>query len=149
MRAIRNILLFVVIPFLLLMTHSVFFGHTDCFVIVPFAEVFADAKPVQGWLHREIKGRQYVVTRISASRVRESDLITFGGRATTWPCADRLPSRSPIFMLGDVNHPCFQLDIILDDDPKPPPVPLQPKPRTGPHFVEFTATDGARIRATW
>jgi len=150
MRAIRKILLLVVFPFLLLMTYAIFFGHTDCFVIVPFAKVFANGKPVQGWLHRELKGRQLIVTRINSAHLRESYMIIFGEKGThTSACADSLPSGSPMFMLGDVNHPCFQLKIVSDDEPEPPPLPPWPRPQTGPRFVEFSAHDGVRIRATW
>ena len=150
MRAVVKILLFAVIAFLLLMTHAVFFGHTDCFVILPFAKVLVNGKPVQGWLHRELKGRQLVVTRINSVRVRESYLIFFTQRGTSANlCAGWLPAGSPIFMLGDLSSPCFQLKIVSESELNAVPVTHWPKPETGPKFVEFSAHDGVRIRATW
>ena len=135
--------------FALVVIREAFFGYTAYFVIVPGARVYADGKPISGWLHRRKKGDRFIVTRSDSAR-HESFLFTLpnnerdGGVIS---CGQWAAPRFPLVAIGDVNPPCSGFD--FGGDSKPRPKTPERNFRVGPRFLEFTADDGNRIRTSW
>jgi len=131
----------------LVVIREAFFSYTSYFVIVPWAKLYVDGKSVSGWLHKGGRARSYILTR-SVIDLRESYWITTpdvkGGRISS--CGDWAAPRSPVIAIGDVNPPCLSFAIAEHQAPRES---VERKATFGPKFVEFTADDGSRVRASW
>ena len=125
--------------FALVVIREGFFSLTAYFVIVPGAKLYSDGTPIPGWLHKGGKGQLFILTRNGASK-RESYWIdirdgTFHG---VRDCGEWAAPKLPLVAIGDVNPPCFSF----------PQMTIRPL-IFGARFVEFTARDGRRVRASW
>jgi hypothetical protein len=149
MRKVLKISALVVgVLFVLVVIREAFFSYTSYFVIVPGAKVYADGKPVSGWLHRGGKGHAFILTR-GGSGKNESYWITLQTEKGSWisSCDDWSAPSFPLVAIGDVNPPCFTF--ALTEDPTPKPKSPERKLGFGPRFIEFTADDGSRLRTSW
>lgn len=132
----------------LAVVREAFFSYTAYFIIVPGARLYADGKAISGWLHKGDKGRAFILTR-GGSGKPESYWIAMPGERNGWisSCGGWAAPSFPLVAIGDVNPRCFSF--VNSEDPNPTPKPLERKPLFGPRFVEFSADDGSRIKASW
>ena len=145
-KLLRTAAIVAVVLVALLGIREAFFGYTAYFVIVPGAKVFTDGRPSAGWLHRGGKGQLLIVTRTASGR-RESYWVNRPEEkaGSVRACGDWVAPRLPLIAIGHANPPCMFIEGALIEDSSPSPRP----PVFGSRFVEFTAEDGARVRAVW
>ena len=134
-----------------LLIYSIYDPYIAWFCRVSRATVTIDGKLEEGWLHRETRGRAFVLTH-GSGQSKESYMVTVieKGRGAVWKCGDWIAPRFPVFSMGDVNPPC--MNIVIDDGtmPKPrTPDPPRRDLRFGDGFLEFTLADGRFVKATW
>jgi len=136
----------------LVVVREAFWGHGTWYFIVPNARLTVDGRPSEGWLHVRTydRGRVMFVTRRSDGKV-ESYLTTLekGEKGYVWPCGDWTAPDFPFFPIGDVNPPCTFFTVAEEEPSQPKPKAVNRELRVGPGFVEFTADDGKRVRASW
>lgn len=137
-------LIFVVAP----VVYSAFDHYTTWYFTDFQARLAVDGKPAGGRIHRDRHGRSVFVTRTDVGRT-VTYLIAIPGNTPGYGsfCRDWVAPRFPAFSIGDLNPPCWTFT--SPGDPNPPPVHPPTNLVTGPNFVEFTAYDGKRVRATW
>ena len=112
------------------------------------SQIIVDGKPSQGRVHRDHSGGSLFVTRTDVHEAMTYMIIIAPEtRGHVWSCGDWVAPRFPIFGIGDVNPPCWIFS--NPSDAKPEPVHPPSNLVTGSNFVEFTAYDGRRVRASW
>jgi len=128
--------------------HEIFSSYTTWYFRVPNVRLTVDGKEVQGWLHRGNHGQNMFLTRRDKVKA-ESYLISLprDNQRMVWSCGDWTAPRFPVFPIGDVNPPCWTFSIGESSAPTPTPPPRNIA--VGTSFVEFTADDGKRIKASW
>lgn len=122
------------------------------YFIVPSARLTVDGGPSEGWLHvrRDDRGKIMFVTRRSGGKAESYMIVLEKGRqGRAWPCGDWTAPHFPLFPIGDVNPPCTFFTVAGQEPAQPKPKPVNRELRSGPDYVEFTADDGKRIRASW
>jgi hypothetical protein len=146
-KSLKIAALVVGVLFALVVVREAFFSYNAYFVIVPGAKLYADDKPVSGWLHRHRTGRAFILT-LSGPNRRESYLIDLADEkgARTSNCGDWAAPRFPLVPLGDWN-PCQQITFASPDDPHQKS--LERRLNFGSRFIEFTADDRRRIKTSW
>jgi hypothetical protein len=138
--------------FLVFVVAPIVYSAFDPYIIWYFADYHArltvDGKPALGPVHRDHSGRAIFVTRTDADRPR-TYLIELPGQTSghVMSCGSWVAPKFPAFAIGDLNPRCWIFT--FPGDPNPPPVHPHTNLVTGPNFVEFTAYDGKRTRATW
>jgi hypothetical protein len=131
----------------MVIAREAFFSNTVFFAIVPTAKVYANGKPITGWLHKA-SGARYILTTDALGR-RESYWISVANDKGAWisSCGGWSAPRFPLVAIGDVNPPC--LTIVLGEDRNPAVPRFRRDPAFRARSVEFTDDDGRRIRASW
>lgn|SRR5579871_5723405 len=134
-------------------------GLTACVVFDPYMAWFRkipracltiDGTQERGWVHRATKGRALFVTHGYGQKVESYSVVfTASGRAIIWRCAKWTAPNFPVFPIGDLSPPCW--DIVIDDGITPKPDPPTPERNliSGDNFIEFTLNDGRRLKAAW
>jgi hypothetical protein len=132
----------------LIVVREGFFSNTAYFVIVGGARLYADGKPVSGWLHKGGKGRIFILTRNGIGK-RESYWVNMPGEriASILGCGDWTAPKFPLVAIFDVNPPCFSIS--QADQHNPISKLPERRPDFGIRFLEFTADDGGQIRTSW
>src|SRR5262249_38604274 len=89
-----------------------FFSLTTYFFIVPWANIYANDKPIQGYLHWGGRGTAFYLTMSSQDR-RESYFVAQHGEKgnSVSNCGDWHPGRVPIMAIGDYGIPCLNVRI--------------------------------------
>lgn len=132
----------------LVVAHSIFSPYVAWYFVVPAARLTVNGRAASGSLHRGRSGETLFVTRRDKKQA-ESYMVSapHDGRGIVWNCGTWTAPRIPAFPIGDVNPPCLFGAIVEGSDSRArvPPRDLT----TGNGFVEFTADDGSRIRASW
>lgn len=138
--------------FLVFVVAPLVYSAFDPYIVWYFADYHArltvDGKPAPGRVHRDRSGRAIFVTRSDGEKPR-TYLIELPSQTSghVLSCGSWVAPRFPAFAIGDVNPPCWIFS--FPGDPNPPPVHLPANFVSGANFVEFTAYDGKRTRATW
>ena len=136
--------------FTLIVIREAFFSPTAYFFRFPGAELFADGKPTQGWVHRNRTNNILILT-LALEHSRETYWINLpnekkGGVAS---CNRWIASRFPIIAIGDVVPPCL-FDASGEREPGYPVIESIDR-----HFVrraksvEFIADNGSQIQIRW
>jgi hypothetical protein len=128
----------------------VFDPYIAWFRKVPRARLTIDGIQERGWMHRATKGRGLFVTHGYGQKVESySVMFTASGSAIVWRCAKWTAPNLPVFPIGDVSPPCW--DIVVDDGTTPKSDSPIPKRNlvSGDNFLEFALNDGRRLKATW
>jgi hypothetical protein len=128
--------------------HEIISPYTPWYFVVPNARLTVDGEQAQGWLHRGNHRETLFLTRCDVTKA-ESYLIwvPHGGHGAVWSCGNWTAPRFPVFPIGDVNPPCLTFTFGEGSTPKA----ILPARHLvlGTDFVEFTADDGSRIKASW
>ena len=109
------------------------------FLEVNNAQILVDGKQVKGWIHKGHNGRATILTR-PEGKTQHSYWIENGvGSCVGWTA-----SHFPILPLRESNGWDWT-PVCFDANPNPPERNLV----SGTNFVEFTADNGQRLRASW
>ncbi len=129
-------------------TLSIFSPYTVWYLVVPNARLMVNGRPAQGWLHRGHHGESLFLTRRDRGKAESYMIwIPHDRQGGVLSCGHWTAPRLPAFPIGDVNPPCWI--VVASEDPSPKPS-LPPRNLVaGINFVEFTADDGSRLRASW
>ncbi len=130
-----------------------FSGEYAWFFLVPGTKLLDDGKQISGWVHRGgNEGNSAMIVTLAHGARRETywvDLPTekLGGvsRCDLWGS-----SRFPILVFGDVVPSCvFDAGGDQEDGLPHRSQPAKRDLAAGAKWVEFTADDGSRVRASW
>jgi len=127
-------------------------GYTTWYFMLPSARLTVDGKPTDGRLHRHTDGRWKItyLTRKDAGRIESYRVTQDIDRGTgVSSCGDWTAPQWPVFPVNHQAVPCF---FFVAAEEHPGKVEAEPPARNlqvGPNFIEFTADDGKRIRASW
>ena len=125
-------------------------GYTHWFFAVQKAQITVDGKRAEGWLHifKGSTGTEMFLTR-KGTRKSESYQIWLPTDGKGWvsDCGDWIAPRFWFFPVNHQEHPCFT--IVIEEPGQLTTKPLERRLEAGANFVEFTADDGQRIRASW
>lgn len=144
----KRLILAATIAFLLfgaLLIYAIFDPYLAWFHRVSHANVSVDGKSEIGWVHCDRGGKTFFLTHVAEGR-KETYWLFFReqGSALIKKCAHWTAPNFPVFAIGDVNPPCW--DVVVDEG-----VLIRPTPSR--HLVagntEFTLNDGKRLKATW
>jgi hypothetical protein len=136
--------------FTLIVIREAFFSPTAYFFRFPGAELFADGKPTQGWVHRNRTNSILILTLVVENR-RESYWINLpkekkGGVAR---CNRWTASRFPVIAMGDVVPSCL-FDAGGEGEPGwPIPESIDRRFVRRAKSVEFIADNGSGIQVLW
>ena len=109
------------------------------FFAVNSARITVDGKQGSGWVHKGHNGRAVILTR-TEGKAQHSYWIEHGvGSCEGWTAA-----HFPILPLRESNGYDWT-PVCFDDNPNPPERNFV----SGTNFVEFTADNGQRVRASW
>lgn len=155
MRIARNALLWLLATFMLFVVYR-FIDMTRedemlWFAIERRSVLTADAKPIDGWLHREWKNRFFIVTRNDQTR-RESYLINAPigkWRAYVQTCGDWAVPRIPIFPFQVLTSDVLGCHSWSEDFPAEHDRLPDDRATVGSGSLEFIAKDGSLIRVHW
>lgn len=129
----------------LLIIRVVFSGTMAFFVLAPTMKLMVDRQLTPGWVHRETHGYSMIIT-CNDSHKRESYFVNVLGEKGMWvrDCGNWTAPRFPIMAMGDYNPPCTFITPGEQPETKLPERNLIAEP----HFIEFTADDGKRLRVS-
>ena len=147
-RTLKIVAILVVVFLVAPIAYSTFSGYTIWYFAASHSRLTADGRPAHGRVHRGNGGQTVFVTRTDGEKATTYLVqIPHGARGTVWSCGKWVAPRFPAFPIGDLNPACWTFKVAEEPDTGPiiPPRRLA----TGPNFVEFTADDGSRVRATW
>ena len=148
----KKALKILVVLFLVFIVGPIVYSAFDPYIAWYFADYHAhltvDGKAARGWVHRDRGGRSLFVTRCDGEKPR-TYLIELPSQASAHAlsCGGWVAPRFPVFATGDLSPPCWTLS--SSGGPNPTAVHPPTNLVTGHNFVEFTAYDGKRVRATW
>ena len=128
--------------------HEIFSPYTSRYFRVPNTWLTVDGRKEQGWLHRGNHRETLFLTRRDKGKA-ESYMIwaPHDRQGIVLSCRNWTAPRFPAFPIGDVNPPCWTF---YASDSAIPRSTLAPRNLVvGAGFVEFTADDGSRIKASW
>ncbi len=127
---------------------EVFSPYTAWYFVVPKARLTVDGRREQGWLHRGNHRETLFLTRRSKGKAESYMIwIPHDRQGIAWSCGNWTAPRFPAFSIGDVNPPCWTFS--AGEAPTPKPTLPARNLAVGADFVEFTADDGSRIKASW
>jgi hypothetical protein len=131
----------------LTVVYAIFSPHATWYSRVWNARITADGKEIRGSLHRSHQGEALFLTRRDKSKA-ESYLIWAhqDRRGLVLTCGRWTAPRLPLFVIGDVNPPCWPAN---DSDNYPSRISPNRKLVVGAKIIEFTADDDSRITASW
>jgi hypothetical protein len=121
--------------------------YTAGCVVVPRARLTVDGRPALGWLHRANRRETLFLTRRDGGKA-ESYFIYISGdsKAIVSGCGPWTVTRVPAFPAGDLNPPCET--VVANEGTTRIPSLLGRNFAAGSNFVEFTADEGSRVKAT-
>jgi hypothetical protein len=128
--------------------HEIFPPYTAWYFVVPSARLTVDGRPEPGWLHRGNRRETLFLTRRDKEKAEAYMIwIPHDGLGIVCNCGHWTAPRLPVFPVGDVNPPCW----VFSAGGGPTSKPTLPARNlvAGTDFVEFTADDGSRVRASW
>jgi hypothetical protein len=128
--------------------YAIFSPYYAWYFIVPNARLTVDGKPQQGLLHRGNHGATLFLTRRGSAKAESYMIwVPHDRQGMVSNCGRWTAPRFPAFPIGDLNPPCW---IFLANEAPTPKPALPPRNLArGTDFVEFTADDGSRIKASW
>jgi hypothetical protein len=150
LKALAGLVVAVMLLIAAMFAYTTVRGYTTWYFMVTDSRITVDGKPTNGRLHRMTfhRGTTYFLTRKGEGNV-ESYRVTRTDRG------DRVSSckgwTAPHWIVFPLNHqemPCIVWVAAEEHHnvvEEPPPRNLQ----VGPNFLEFTADDGKRVRASW
>lgn len=132
----------------IVITVDIFSPYTVWYFVVPSARLTVDGRPERGWVHRGKHRESLFLTRGDRGKT-ESYMICIpkDRQGYVLSCGHWTAPRLPAFPIGDLNPPCWT--IVASEDPTPKPSLPVRNLAAGTAFVEFTADDGSRVKASW
>ena len=126
-----------------------FSPYTAWYFVVPKAQLTVDGRREQGWLHRGNHGETLFLTLRNKGKTESYMIwVPHDRKGVVWNCGNwTAPRFFPAFPIGDLNPPCWTFS--TSEAPTPKPTLPARNLAVGAGFVEFTADDGSRIKATW
>jgi hypothetical protein len=147
-RGLKIAAISILVLFGILITVEIFSPYAVWYFVVPSARLTVDGRPAQGWLHRSSHRGTLFLTRRDRRKAESYMIwIPHDRQGSVVSCGHWTAPRLPAFPIGDVNPPCWT--IVASEDPSPKPSLAARNLAAGINFVEFTADDGSRLRASW
>lgn len=132
----------------IVITLDIFSHYTAWYFVVPSARLTVDGRPEQVWLHRGNHRESLVLTRRDRGKAESYMIwIPHDRQGSVLSCGHWTAPRLPAFPIGDVSPPCWT--IVASESPTPKPSLPTRNLAAGTNFVEFTADDGSRLKASW
>ena len=132
----------------ILTTHEIFSPYTAWYFVVQNAQITVDGRPEQGFLHRGNHRQTLFLTRREKGKAESYMIwIPHDRQGSISNCGHWTAPRFPAFPIGDLNPPCWTFS--AREGPTPKPTLPERNLALGIGFVEFTADDGSRIKASW